>query len=75
MYAIRSYYEKADTETGTVGGALDQAGNIGNDAGLAVSEVQDPQLRLERGKRIGSDLGVGGGKLGEQGRFPSYNFV
>ena len=38
---------------------LDQAGDVCDDAGLTVPEMQYPQLGFQGGKGIGSYLGIG----------------
>ena len=53
------------------GRALDEPGDVGDRRPalvLGVAEVHDPEVRLERGERVGGDLRPGRGERGEERR-------
>ena len=51
--------EELVAEAATLAGALDQAGDVGDDELRAVTEADDAEVRLERGERVVGDLRLG----------------
>lgn len=60
--------EELDPETSSVTRTLDQAWDVGNDEIAVLVDRHDSQARLERGERIGSDLGASARDDRQQGR-------
>src|SRR5581483_11130354 len=60
--------EEAVADAGALGGALDQAGDVGEDE-LAAAMRDHPQLRAQRREGIVADLGTGIGYSVEKSRF------
>src|SRR5579859_6478528 len=50
--------------------AVDQSGNVTNSQALKIPVLDDPDLRVERGERIGRNLGPGARNSSEQRGFP-----
>ena len=50
--------------------ALDQAGDVGEDKLLRHRQADDAELRVEGGEGVVGDLGTGGGRRGQERRFP-----
>ena len=59
--------EEADAEPGAVGGAFDQAGNVGDDEALGVADAHDAEVRVHRGERIVGDLRACGRNGADEG--------
>ena len=59
--------EEAVADAGAFGGALDQAGNVGEDE-IDLAVADDAELRMEGGEGIIADLGLGVGDRVEKGR-------
>ena len=49
--------------------ALDEPGDVGDDAGVGVGELEHPELGFQGGERVAGDLGVGRRQSGQQGGF------
>jgi hypothetical protein len=61
--------EEAEAEAFSLTGALDDAGNVGQDKGVLTADVDNAEVGLEGGEGIVGYLGFGGGEGGEEGRF------
>jgi GTP-binding protein len=60
--------QEAVAQPRALGGALDEAGDVGQDEAAAVLEPDDAQVGRERRERVVGDLGLGARDAGEEGR-------
>ncbi|MNZ94168.1 hypothetical protein D3C78_1132690 [compost metagenome] len=63
----RQVLEEADTQAGTVGGAFDQAGNVGDDEALPAVDTDHTQVRHQGGERVVGDFRLGGRYRADEG--------